>query len=214
MTRRGARRKEGRSQGRRRGTMKEGQEKGGGVLGEKKNRREKGNVKKEETSKGKKKRRRKRRKEKRRKKKKEKERRKEKKKKKEGRKTSKIQSSGVPAAVRERRQPGNQTAPEAGTALQPRPPSERHTDPGRRGPTGAARAAPGGATPSGAPERGAQRATTHTVGSTENGRLRDRRAPWFSGPDTESPNAGALTRAVRPQKVGGIEGRALEIRAL
>ncbi|KAJ1184882.1 hypothetical protein NDU88_001679 [Pleurodeles waltl] len=128
--------------------------------------------------------------------------------------TSKIRSSGVPAAARERRRPGNQTAPEAGTALQLRPPSEQHTDPGRRGPTGAAGAASGGATPSGAPERGAQRATTHTVRSAENGRLRDRRALWFSGPDTESPNAGALTQAVRPQKVGGIEGCALEIRAL
>ncbi|KAJ1140102.1 hypothetical protein NDU88_006462 [Pleurodeles waltl] len=90
--------------------------------------------------------------------------------------------------------------PEAGTALRPKPPSERHTDPGRRGPTGAPGAAPGGATPSSAPERGARRKTARAVGGTKIGRLRGRQAPWFSGPDTGSPNTGTLTRAARPQK--------------
>ncbi|KAJ1116789.1 hypothetical protein NDU88_004995 [Pleurodeles waltl] len=104
--------------------------------------------------------------------------------------------------------------------LRPRPPNEQHINPSQRGPTGAAGAAPGGAAPFSAPERGAQRATARVVGRAENGRLRSRRAPgltgapWFGGPDTGSPDPGALTRAARPQKVGGIEGRALETRAL
>ncbi|KAJ1137479.1 hypothetical protein NDU88_003877 [Pleurodeles waltl] len=128
--------------------------------------------------------------------------------------TTKIRSSGVLAAFGERHRLGSRAVPEAGTALRPRPPSERHTDPGRRGPTGAPGAAPGGATPSSAPERGARRTTARAVGGTEIERLRVRQAPWFSGPDTGSPNTGALTRAARPQKVGGIKGRALEIRTL
>ncbi|KAJ1162772.1 hypothetical protein NDU88_003237 [Pleurodeles waltl] len=79
---------------------------------------------------------------------------------------------------------------------------------------GAPGAAPGGATPSSAPERGARRTTARAVGATEIGRLRGRQAPWFGRPDTGSPNTGALTQAARPQKVGGIKGRALEIRTL
>ncbi|KAJ1119587.1 hypothetical protein NDU88_007772 [Pleurodeles waltl] len=66
--------------------------------------------------------------------------------------------------------------------------------------------------PSSTPERGAWRATARAVGGAEIGRLGADR-PRGSA-DTRSPNTGALTRAARPQKVGGIEGRALEIRAL
>ncbi|KAJ1170584.1 hypothetical protein NDU88_002457 [Pleurodeles waltl] len=129
------------------------------------------------------------------------------------------QKRGVPAAVGERRRPGNQTAPEAGTALRPRPPSERHTDPARDRRANGILTPAGGARPGlpeprlvaprhpARPRGGAQRATARVVAAPRMG---------DSGADgsVDQRTRHRETRAARPQKVGGIEGRALEIRAL